>query len=282
MSGSDKLCEICKLQFQHLDNLIDHYLHSHIGEDFSAKISNKAVRDYFYLNQSDDKAPAQKLEYVNINEVTQMRIPAQMLQAAAPAAVPAPEVNNKEKIVRKCDVCFEEVSEDWKKYALHVTENHNPFAAKSYIEDSFILGYILNGGHTRPKTCDICNLAISQDINDYIVHIQKSHSYLINKSLSKYVKDKYVVSALLGKSLYKTSSVTVFCNVCNEGIDGFEEMREHMQEHKKMQNAHQRFFPSQQQLASNAQLQFNMEEIEKFKIEEGINSYFKYIFECFI
>jgi len=108
--------------------------------------------------------------------------------------------------------------------------------------DKFIIEFILKGGTSGIRKCDICNLSISLDVNDYIVHIQKSHSNLINKSLIKYIKDKYVVSVLLGKSIYKTSFFYSTCQVCHEEIEGFEELREHMLEHKKMNNAYKGFF----------------------------------------
>lgn len=150
-------------------------------------------------------------------------------------------LNTSNVIKRICDICNVETEANYKGYALHVIQNHNPYVLED-IGDKFLIEFILKGGTSGIKTCDICNISISLDVNDYIVHIQKFHSNLINKSLSKYIKDRYVVSVLLGKSIYKTTFIYSTCTVCGEEIEGFEELREHMLEHKKMNNAYKGFF----------------------------------------
>ena len=66
------------------------------------------------------------------------------------------------------------------------------------------------------------------------MRIQNNHVNLINKSLFKYVTDKYVVSVLINKKMHSQGSCKVFGQSCGEGVE-MEDYREHMMAHKKMQ-----------------------------------------------
>jgi len=287
-------CEVCNVQLNDYDGLVNHYFDSnHNQNDLILKVQNSQIREL--LGLSPLPIPQNKLEketkyilhpveienkeiikneaFFEINNLNQLDLDKNKVgndnyennrNLNAQRYKKNNFIQSPDVVKRKCDICFIEVEPNYKQYALHVIQNHNPFVL-DYIEDDFIRNFVINGGISGIKKCDICNINISLDVNDYIVHLQKTHSNLINKSLSKYVKDKYVVSVLLGKDIFKTSFFYSTCNICNEEIEGFEEFREHMLEHKNMKNAYQGFFgnhnPDQikQNLIKNKNLQYKNE-----------------------
>jgi uncharacterized protein YktA (UPF0223 family) len=248
-------CEVCNTIVDNFDNLVNQYFDNNYNQnDLIMKVKNPQIREILGLSKLPEtikdisfhdknnvyEIPNTVLKNIsaNCNEIQKTNL---TINNNNQNNNDQNNNNNLNIIKRICDVCNVETESNYKGYAIHVIQKHNPFVLE-FIEDKFIKEFILKGGPTGVKICDICNANISLDINDYIVHIQKYHPNLINKSLSKYVKDRYVVSVLLGKSIYKTNQFLSFCDICKEEIDGFEEFREHMLEHKQMNNAYKGFF----------------------------------------
>jgi len=247
MSATNAICEICNKKFNYMDELIDHYLDSKIHHisNLNMNLKNKTMREILNLKTVSDST--------EISNSTVLSQPSHIIIQSAnnnnkiieATDIKIQESNHvSEKIVRKCDICFVEVDNSYQKYVLHALKEHNPDVAKCYVNDSYILEAILKGGVFKNKSCDICDREISRDVYDYIIHIKKSHSELINVSLKKHIPDKFVISMLLNKNCYSNSSFIIFCE-CGDSVE-VEDYKEHVLLHKMESQAFKNFYGSEQ------------------------------------
>jgi len=241
MSAINPICEICSKKFNFCDELIDHYLDSsiHNKENLNTNIKNKAIREILNLQVVNNKTVKPGTISTPQNNTISQSNSSNAIQTGTTEIKGTDNNQQPSGIVRKCDVCYVIVDSSYQKYLLHVLNEHNPTAAKNYVKDPYILEAILKGGIFKKKSCDICGQEISNDVYDYIVHFKKFHKEIINNSLKKHLPDLYVLSVLLNKDCFKTSSCIVFCE-CGEEVE-MEDYREHRLQHKQEAQAFKKF-----------------------------------------
>ncbi len=137
------------------------------------------------------------------------------------------------EIKRKCDICDENMDPNYPEYIHHLKNNHNIHLVFESIKDKFITDIIRNPNQKKIKLCDICDQKISFNIFDYIDHINQHHKSFLNKTLVKYVKDKYILSVIFKKDFYNLAASMIICDLCGDEIFDYKDFNEHKAKHKK-------------------------------------------------
>ncbi len=217
------LCEICCGEFRSIGQLLLHYKTYHPNADFNSVVRDSEMRKAFGFKDF----PEEKKQSFSMK--------------------------------RKCEVCTVDLNYDtYDAYCTHLNDCHNIYVINSSIGDDYIKQYY--NSFLKKKTdkfCEFCDANIGYNVYDIINHYKKTHPNLINFSLCKYIKDKFVLSMLMETNLYCFNSSFNNCEVCNyEVFNSNSDNRQikllfsqHAEEHRKGDEIFRVFFNEKEQVS---------------------------------